>query len=309
MHETDTTAPSDTGLQFLWLELTARCNLACTHCYADSGPTPTTMDSLTVSDYQQLLSAARAGGCERVQFIGGEPTLHPGLPFLVKEARALGFTFIEVYTNATHLPDALLTCLRDHNVHIATSLYAEDPDTHDAITTRPGSHKRTVANIKRYVAAGLPVRIGIIAMQQNAQRLEETLAFAKHLGVAHASIDRQRGIGRGHEDVAVEPIGELCGACANGSLAVAPDGQVFACIMSRQWPLGSVREQQLRTFLGSPAWETFRTQLKREQVAACPPYDPCFPKSGCPPAPCSPNDCVPFAGPRCRPQEYARTVR
>jgi sulfatase maturation enzyme AslB (radical SAM superfamily) len=26
-------------LDFLWLELTNRCNLQCTHCYADSGPT------------------------------------------------------------------------------------------------------------------------------------------------------------------------------------------------------------------------------------------------------------------------------
>src|SRR5208283_2388709 len=26
------------GLDFLWLELTSRCNLQCVHCYAESGP-------------------------------------------------------------------------------------------------------------------------------------------------------------------------------------------------------------------------------------------------------------------------------
>ena len=31
----DTSVPP---LRFLWLEITGKCQLECTHCYADSGP-------------------------------------------------------------------------------------------------------------------------------------------------------------------------------------------------------------------------------------------------------------------------------
>jgi len=31
-------APVMSGLSFLWLEITEKCNLACSHCYAESGP-------------------------------------------------------------------------------------------------------------------------------------------------------------------------------------------------------------------------------------------------------------------------------
>ncbi|MBB5153113.1 MoaA/NifB/PqqE/SkfB family radical SAM enzyme [Saccharopolyspora phatthalungensis] len=29
----------DAGISFVWLEITGKCQLECTHCYAESGPT------------------------------------------------------------------------------------------------------------------------------------------------------------------------------------------------------------------------------------------------------------------------------
>ena len=77
------------GLRFLWLELTNRCNLTCAHCYAESGPRPSRKDALTTADYKRLLEEAAALGCRAVQFLGGEPTLHCGLPELITRTRAL----------------------------------------------------------------------------------------------------------------------------------------------------------------------------------------------------------------------------
>src|SRR5580658_702755 len=79
------------GLSFLWLELTNKCNLSCAHCYAESGPRPSRKDVLTTNDYRRLLDEAAAIGCRAVQFIGGEPTLHRGLPELIAHARVLGY--------------------------------------------------------------------------------------------------------------------------------------------------------------------------------------------------------------------------
>ena len=63
------------GLQFLWLELTARCNLHCVHCCANSSPPARTDRALTTSRYLGVFDEASRSGCRQVQFIAGEPTL------------------------------------------------------------------------------------------------------------------------------------------------------------------------------------------------------------------------------------------
>ena len=106
-------------VDFLWLELTNRCNLQCVHCYADSGPTAE-KGTLSKADYIGLMREAFRLGCRRVQFIGGEPTLYRDLPELIRTARQMGFEFIEVYTNLTILPEELLQCFVANRVHVAT---------------------------------------------------------------------------------------------------------------------------------------------------------------------------------------------
>src|SRR6266851_4169798 len=113
MHRGDTTTPETSpalfgDLDFLWLELTSVCNLECVHCYAESGPYVRKGDDLSPERYAELIIEAAALGCEKVQFIGGEPTLHPALPRLIELASHEGYSFIEVYTNATRIQDPLL---------------------------------------------------------------------------------------------------------------------------------------------------------------------------------------------------------
>ena len=185
------------GLRFLWLELTNRCNLTCAHCYAESGPRPSRKDALTTADYKRLLEEATALGCRAVQFLGGEPTLHCGLPELITRARALRYEHLEVYTNGTVLPDTLLSCFVDNRVSMAVSVYADDPDVHDAVTRRIGSHRRTISNLQRMVTAGLDVRIGLIAMDVNKGRVDNTVSFLRGLGIEKVRIDVTRSVGRG----------------------------------------------------------------------------------------------------------------
>ncbi|MCJ7597684.1 MAG: radical SAM protein, partial [Methyloceanibacter sp.] len=45
-------------LDFLWLELTNRCNLQCVHCYTESHPHSGDRDLLTAQDYDRLMREA-----------------------------------------------------------------------------------------------------------------------------------------------------------------------------------------------------------------------------------------------------------
>ena len=55
----------DGVLDFLWLELTNRCNLRCVHCYTESDPWSGDRDLLIASDYESLMADAFALGAAR----------------------------------------------------------------------------------------------------------------------------------------------------------------------------------------------------------------------------------------------------
>ena len=290
-HPAETGTDPAAGLQFLWLELTNRCNLVCVHCYADSSPHPTRADVLDTDDFARLLQEAAALGCRAVQFIGGEPTLHPGLPRLIVHARALGFTQIEVYTNATHLPPSLLECFVRNGVAVAVSVYGDNAATHDAVTARAGSHRRTIANLKRVVEAGLALRAGVVALDSNRHRIDETLAFLDDLGIKQVRVDAVRAVGRG-VDVTTGDDGlqALCGACWQGRLCVAPDGGVSPCIMSKGCSVGSVTRSSLAEIVASAALRHHRARIRTEV------WEPRQGEDGarlCQPKPCDPDGCMP----------------
>lgn len=244
---------SGTRLRRLWIELTSRCNLACVPCYAESGPEVRDDHPLSTSQYLALLDAAAEAGCPAVQFIGGEPTLYRDLPLLLSHSRTCGFSDVEIFTNAAHISDELLASIVANDVRIATSFYSDDPDIHDAITTRPGSHTLTVKTIGRLLDAGVDLRVAIISMASNDARIVETERFVRALGVVHTTVRAVQGIGRAAGEVVpiMDPMAELCGACAEGLACVSPEGVVTPCVMARAWPVGSLRDTALREILDS----------------------------------------------------------
>nr|WP_241845673.1 radical SAM protein [Streptomyces silvensis] len=139
-------------LRFVWLEITGKCDERCVTCYADSSPEGT-HGTMTAADWRRVISQASAMGVADVQFIGGEPTLHPDLPQLVTHAHKEGLG-IEVFSNLTHVREELWETFKACGVKLATSYYSDTPEEHDGITKSRGSHRRTRANIQRALDLG-----------------------------------------------------------------------------------------------------------------------------------------------------------
>lgn len=59
------------------MEITGRCQLGCVHCYAGSGPSGT-HGEMTTAEWLRVIEQAAELRTRHVQFIGDEPTLHPG---------------------------------------------------------------------------------------------------------------------------------------------------------------------------------------------------------------------------------------
>lgn len=282
---------------FVALELTGRCNLTCGHCFADAGPAGG-HGTMTVRDWERVIGEAASLGVRTVQFIGGEPTLHPGLCALVRHAVAAGLR-TEVFSNLTHVTPAQWDVLCLPGVSLATSWYAADPGVHAQVTGRRGAHARTKANIAEAVRRGIPLRAGMVdvAGREHARAGRAELAV---LGVTQVSTpDKVRGLGR-----AAEPgtgggdAGELCGRCGRGMAAVSPDGDVWPCVMSRWLPAGNVLTEGLGGVLAGPRWQAVVAGIPAPRAEACNPDDDddnCNPKQ-------DGNDCRPAEVPACIPR-------
>jgi MoaA/NifB/PqqE/SkfB family radical SAM enzyme len=297
MHGVDHCAAGRASLDMLWLELTAKCNLNCKHCYADAGVTRPLEGDMTLEDWLATVDEALEIGASAFQLIGGEPTLHPHFRTLLDHIGKANPRVLEVYTNATRLTDDLVGCLKDNGARVAASFYAGQPDAHDALTMRPGSWRRTVAGLERAVAAGLRVRIGIVETAETRPHVGEAIAFLTQLGLHDIGVDAERGIGRGRRrasDTAGEDLSQLCGQCGMARLCVTSTGAVHPCVFSRKTPLGDARNG-LRAALESAALARFCAALEAERHSrrACG-DDADF----CNPGPCHPSNPCPPAGPQ-----------
>jgi radical SAM protein with 4Fe4S-binding SPASM domain len=301
---------------FLWLEITAKCNLTCTHCYADSSPTRS-HGAMGSKDWKAVIRQAATLGVGMVQFIGGEPTLHPDFSELVSTAGDCGLG-IEVYSNLTHVTPYMWALFEEYRISLATSFYSTQPDVQDAITQHRGSQRRTLQNIREALQRSLPVRVGLVEVLdgQDVAAAEDML---RSLGVGNTQLDKVRGVGRGLRSTEQQgSVDELCGGCAAARAAIDPDGWVYPCVFSRWMPVGNVREQRLDQILAGKGLHDTRSRLnmafaQRDQAAMqcdpqvvfCPPKMPCPPQQacapncppsvGCPPPPRPPGRCPPMA--------------
>jgi MoaA/NifB/PqqE/SkfB family radical SAM enzyme len=238
---------------------------------------------MTVADWVGVLDEAAVVDVATVQFIGGEPTLHPHLPALINHAARVGLE-VEVFSNLVRVTDLLWEAFSQQGVRLACSYYTDDPNQHAAITGR-SSLARTRANIAEAVRRSIPLRVGVVDTI-DGQRAAEAVAELTELGVTDVGHDRLRQVGRGVRDQRPN-MDQLCGHCASNVLAISPSGDVWPCVFSRWLPVGNVRRTPLAAILHGARVAEVRAALTAH-------FEPLV-------AICVPDLCDPQCGPRCGP--------
>ncbi|MEU5302206.1 radical SAM protein [Streptomyces noursei] len=294
----------------LALEITGQCQNTCkSHCYAQSGPM-NSHGTMTRDDWFALLDQAAGLGVTMVQYIGGEPTLHPYLPQLIGRALSLGMR-VEVFSNLVHIRPSMWQAFEHDGVTLATSYYSNNATEHEKITGGRGSYARTRANIVEAIRRRIPLRASLVHVLDE-QNIDGARAELRQLGVTgDIRVDRVRAIGNGAAaNTTFHNPAELCGRCGTDRAAVNPDGVVTPCVMSRWMASGSVQSQSLAEILNGPDWFGHMAVIPRRRRGGCVP-DSCTPREdSCQPSPgtttaCNPDsdssDCAPAEEEACNP--------
>jgi organic radical activating enzyme len=138
------------------LHPTRLCNLACLHCYSESGPKEKA--ALDLDPLKNALPLLKAEGYNLISLSGGEPLTYGPLVPLVDHAHALGFR-VTMITNGLFAPKRMHDVVsRIDGVAISFDGLAE---THNRLRGRADAFERACASLARLADNGQPVAAAI----------------------------------------------------------------------------------------------------------------------------------------------------
>jgi radical SAM/Cys-rich protein len=214
------------GLGALMLNVGKRCDLTCTHCHQNAGPTRT--EAMTDAVYERALALALAARPALVDITGGSPELHPRLAEMVTTISSSGIE-IRVRTNLVSLLSAeasgLAELFADHGVGLLASFPSADRAAFEA-QRGPGTFARALEALRMLNGLGYggggasptghPLRLDLAVNPSSA-------AAAPAVAVARDRLRTQlASLGLAFDDVVVianVPVGRFAEALeADGAL-------------------------------------------------------------------------------------------
>ena len=189
--------------RIIHLHPTRLCNLACLHCYSESGPNQRGgLDPASVTDALEVL---RGEGYETVSLSGGEPLVYDEIGTVVQSAKEMGF-------RVTMVTNGLLVNARNASVVSKLDGLAISFDglaeTHDVVRARPGAFDRASAALRQLAGEGRPVAAAISLTREAIPELPD---LAYHLVAQGARALQIRPVARAGRATSMSP-GALGGA-------------------------------------------------------------------------------------------------
>ena len=163
------------------LEITARCNLHCRHCYINlpSNDSQARSGELTLREIDAIADQAVSLGAIWVLLSGGEPLLRDDFQAIFLSLKRKGL-LVSVFTNATLVRDEHIALFRKYPPRdIEVTVYGASPETYERVTRRPGSFAAFLSGLNRLLESGVKVRLKAMALRSNFHELPAIAAFCR----------------------------------------------------------------------------------------------------------------------------------
>jgi radical SAM protein with 4Fe4S-binding SPASM domain len=161
------------------IALTYGCQNRCAFCYASSPQRAIQRKPMTTEQVQAVMDKImNQAHVPSLSFTGGEPTLRPDLPELIRYGSDLGLR-INLITNGIRASreDYARSLVKAGLASAQVSLESSDPKVHDKIVGRRGAHALTVAGVRNFQRLGIHVHTNTTLCAQNLDSASDLIRF------------------------------------------------------------------------------------------------------------------------------------
>lgn len=164
-----------------YIELTARCNNNCTHCYenvpADDGEARE--KELSLEQLKPIIDEAVSMGALWCTLTGGEPLIRKDFSDIYLYLKKKGL-LVSVFTNATLITDEHIRLFKKYPPRdLEVTVYGITSGTYDAVTRNPGSFNLFMKGLNLILQNNIKVRLKAMALRSNYHELHRIADFCR----------------------------------------------------------------------------------------------------------------------------------
>jgi MoaA/NifB/PqqE/SkfB family radical SAM enzyme len=262
------------GERNVFFHILTACNLACRHCYIN--PKEHGTGIVSKEELEKWLALFKEDSNEtNVIFLGGEPTMHPDLPHLIRFAKKLRYSSVTVDTNGFLFHDFLSRVKPAELDFLSFSLDGPTPEVNDPLRGA-GVFATCTKNLQAAVAAGFNVSLIYTVSRFNIAHLHKMIPLLDRWGVKRffiqvigirgksalngagqwqltpeewlrvippvAAETAKHGITAVYPKVFLEPGEKFeCGGRVAENYFVFPNGRVYQCPLCEDYPVNGFR--------------------------------------------------------------------
>lgn len=248
---------------FSWIEVTRKCNLACSFCY--EGSDPHCVERMSLKEFKYVADQLKENGIRQIQFIGGEPMiLRDELRQMIDYCRDY-FEFIEVYSNGVLINESWAQYFKNNNIYVALSIHSYIAEEHDRLTTVKHSHRKVLRGLNLLKQYKVKYRIGTVRSSscnigEKPAGTNYTLKPKAPKVVGRADLSdyslemfKQKAITKATKQYKLNReavITALSGhQCFSKDLYISSLLDVYPCVMERRMSHGNLKQKPLKDIL------------------------------------------------------------
>jgi radical SAM protein with 4Fe4S-binding SPASM domain len=163
------------------LEVTARCNNNCRHCYINlpQDDKAALDDELTLDEISHIADQAVSLGSLWCLITGGEPLLRKDFSHLYRILKSKGL-LVSIFTNACLVTDEHVKLFRKYPPRdIEVTVYGATEEIYEQVTRTPGSYAAFRRGLALLIAGGVKVDLKAMVLRSNVHELPSIAHFCR----------------------------------------------------------------------------------------------------------------------------------
>jgi MoaA/NifB/PqqE/SkfB family radical SAM enzyme len=173
------------------LEITARCNNNCAHCYINlpAGDRVAKGKELSFEEITEIVDEAVSLGSLWCLITGGEPLLREDFSSLYLHMKKKGL-LVSVFTNATLVEEDHVRLFKQYPPRdVEVTVYGVTQGTYERVTRRPGSYAAFMRGLALLLESGIKVRLKAMALRSNLREMPKIARFCRERTTDYFRLD------------------------------------------------------------------------------------------------------------------------